>query len=135
MSCRTRLVALAVKAAMGLPGKFWRSELSWRYSGRNSCPHSEMQWASSMAKNASGTRRSQAIVSGARQPLGREVEQAEGALRRGAHHSALLLGRLGAIEKAAGMPMSPSCATWSCMSAMSGEITTTVCPSASAGNW
>ena len=33
MSCRTRLVALAVNAAMGLSGKFRRSELSCRYSG------------------------------------------------------------------------------------------------------
>ena len=48
-------VALAVKAAMGTIGKRSRRIPSWRYSGRNSCPHSEMQWASSMAKKATGT--------------------------------------------------------------------------------
>ena len=30
------------------------------------------------------------------------------------------------LSSAAGMPMSPSCATWSCMRAISGEITITV---------
>ena len=56
MSCRTRRVALAVNAAMGLPGNAARRRLSCRYSGRNSWPHSEMQCASSMAKNETGTR-------------------------------------------------------------------------------
>src|SRR6266513_1595535 len=36
---------------MGRSGKSSRRRLSWRYSGRKSWPHSEMQWASSMAKN------------------------------------------------------------------------------------
>jgi hypothetical protein len=39
------------------------------------------------------------------------------------------------FNSAAGIPMSASCATWSCMRAMSGEITTTVLPDTSAGNW
>ena len=60
---RTRCGALAVNAAIGLSGKLARSELSCRYSGRNSWPHSEIQWASSMAKNASGTWRSHGTVS------------------------------------------------------------------------
>ena len=63
MSARTCFVALAVKAAIGRSGKRSRRRLSWRYSGRNSCPHSEMQWASSMAKNAMGTCWSQCNVS------------------------------------------------------------------------
>ena len=38
----------------------------------------------------------------ARQAFGREVEQAESALRGGAHHGALFLGRLRAVEKRGG---------------------------------
>src|SRR5258708_19053974 len=55
MSCRTCRVALAVNAAIGRSGNCARSELSCRYSGRNSCPHSEMQWASSMARSEEHT--------------------------------------------------------------------------------
>ncbi len=63
MSCRTCRVALAVNAAIAHPGKFARSELSCRYSGRNSCPHSEMQCASSIAKIEIGTCASHFAVS------------------------------------------------------------------------
>ena len=38
------------------------------------------------------------------------------------------------LSSAAGMPMSASWATWSCISAISGDTTTTVCPSTSAGS-
>ena len=57
------------------PENVSRSALSWRYSGRNSWPHSEMQCASSMAKKATGTARSQSMVSCARQALGRKIQQ------------------------------------------------------------
>ena len=63
MSCRTRRVALAVNAAIGQRGKCRRSRLSCRYSGRNSWPHSDMQCASSIAKNEIGTRCSHSSVS------------------------------------------------------------------------
>ena len=39
------------------------------------------------------------------------------------------------FSTAAGMPICASCAAWSCISAISGETTTAVRPSTSAGNW
>ena len=99
MSCRTRCVALAVNAAIGWSGKFSRSELSWRYSGRNSWPHSEMQCASSMAKNARGIALQPADRVLPRQPLGREIEQPVRALRRCTHHLALLVRALRAVHQ------------------------------------
>ena len=48
---------------MGTSGNHSRSARSWRYSGRNSWPHSEMQCASSMAKNPSGIRFSHSSTS------------------------------------------------------------------------
>ena len=56
MSVRTRGVAVAVNAWMAASGKASRRTASCRYSGRKSCPHWLMQWASSMAKNATPAR-------------------------------------------------------------------------------
>ena len=56
MSSRTRGVAVAVKAMTGTQGKWSRNSVSWRYSGRKSCPHSLMQWASSIAMRPIGRR-------------------------------------------------------------------------------
>ena len=52
MSARTRSVAVAVRAIIGVFGKRSRRFTSCRYSGRKSWPHSLMQCASSMAKAA-----------------------------------------------------------------------------------
>ena len=49
ISSRTRSVAVAVSAMIGVSGRYSRSVESWRYSGRKSCPHSLMQCASSIA--------------------------------------------------------------------------------------
>ena len=51
MSARTRSVAVAVNAIIGVSGKRPRSSAICRYSGRKSWPHSLMQCASSIAIN------------------------------------------------------------------------------------
>src|SRR3989339_730448 len=48
-SSRTRLVAVAVNAIKGIAGKSFFNKFKLRYAGRKSCPHSEIQWASSTA--------------------------------------------------------------------------------------
>ena len=50
MSCCTFGVAVAVNATIGTFDIFSNISLKRRYSGLKSCPHSEIQWASSMAK-------------------------------------------------------------------------------------
>ena len=50
MSYCTLGVAVAVKAMIGTFEIFSKISLKRRYSGRKSCPHSEIQWASSIAK-------------------------------------------------------------------------------------
>ena len=44
-------VAVAVRAITGAAAILLIICLNFLYSGRKSCPHSEMQWASSIAKN------------------------------------------------------------------------------------
>jgi len=88
-----------------------------------------------MAKNASGTFRSQSMVSWRASRSGERYSS-----RKAPCAAARITARCSSagcvlLRTAAGIPMSPSCATWSCMSAISGEITTTVWPSANAGNW
>ncbi len=64
MSCRTLGVAVAVSAMMGRSG--WISSSIGRmrrYSGRKSCPHSEIQCASSTATNWILVCRSSSMVS------------------------------------------------------------------------
>jgi len=55
MSPRTRGVAVAVRASMTTSPSSRRSAPSLKYEGRKSCPHSEMQCASSMHKSAGFT--------------------------------------------------------------------------------
>jgi hypothetical protein len=55
--------------------------VSWRYSGRKSCPHCETQCASSIANNASGTRSSKIEAALGQQPFGGDVEQLQRAGR------------------------------------------------------
>src|SRR3989344_8858113 len=49
ISTLTFSVAVAVKAIIGDSGNIALSDLRFLYSGRKSCPHSEMQCASSIA--------------------------------------------------------------------------------------
>ena len=73
---------------------------------------------------------------GPRQPLGRKIEQPICALGGLAHDLASASRRSSELfSTAAGIPICASCATWSCMSAISGEMTITVFPSMTAGNW
>ena len=58
ISSRVTTSAVAVSAAMGVPGKSARSRHRSSYSGRKAGPHCEMQWASSMAKRTTGRRAS-----------------------------------------------------------------------------
>src|SRR6266566_3927978 len=82
MSPTTRRVAVAVRARMGMPPSSCLSPLSLRYAGRKSCPHSEMQCASSTTTSDTFTparkpRRLPSRPSGATQPiaLGLPVER------------------------------------------------------------
>jgi hypothetical protein len=52
ISSRTRDVAVAVRAAQAASGNMERNSINCRYSGRKSCPHSDMQCASSTAKQS-----------------------------------------------------------------------------------
>src|SRR5579864_6540472 len=135
ISWRTRRVALAVNAAIGLSGKFARRLLNCRYSGRNSWPHSEMQCASSMAKNAIGTRESHAIVSGLAKRSGERYSRRYAPCA--AREMTLDCSDQGTelFKTAAGMPMSESWAAWSCINAINGEMTIAVPLETKAGNW
>ena len=64
MSCCTFGVAEAVRVRMGTLGRMaLMASRRRRYSGRKSWPHSEMQWASSMAKKEMGICFSNSMVS------------------------------------------------------------------------
>ena len=102
MSWRTRRVALAVNAAIGRSGNACRSALNCRYSGRNSWPHSEMQCASSMAKKAMGTRRSQAMVSSRASRSGERYSSRNAPCAGFPHHLLLLAERLRAVDHRGG---------------------------------
>ena len=136
MSCRTRRVALAVNAAIGWLGKSSLSRFNCRYSGRKSCPHSEMQCASSMAKKETGTRLSQSEV-----PL-RAMRSGETYSNRYApSHARFRIWLRSSLDREllrnpAGIPIWSSCATWSCIRAIRGDTTTAVFFSSStAGIW
>ena len=75
MSAWTRAVAVAVNATQTAAGYRLRMGKSWRYSGRKSCPHCEMQCASSMARQATRGAVEQHQRLGAQQRLRRGVEQ------------------------------------------------------------
>ena len=48
-------ITAPVNATQAAFGKLARALTSWRYSGRKSCPHCEIQWASSMARQSTLT--------------------------------------------------------------------------------
>ena len=60
ISVRTVFVAVAVSAMTGVPGNSFFNLDNCLYSGRKSCPHCEMQCASSMAKSTGLTLRNNA---------------------------------------------------------------------------
>jgi len=55
MSSCTFGVAVAVKPIIGISPKSFIIFRKFLYSGLKSCPHSEIQWASSIATNETGT--------------------------------------------------------------------------------
>ena len=136
MSCRTCRVALAVNAAIGLSGKFCRSELSCRYSGPKLVPplRNAVRLVDREERQRNPPQPRDRILP--RQPLRRQVQQPVGPLRRRAHDRRCSSRGSELFSIAAGIPISASCATWSCISAISGEITTTVCraPAPAAGS-
>ena len=67
------------------------------------------------------------------QPLGREVEQVELALRSGGSTARRFAASCVELRKAARTPTAASASTWSCMRAIRGEMTTPV-PAHQRGN-
>jgi hypothetical protein len=87
MSPRVGASAVAVSAMVCRRPPIWRARLpSVRYSGRKSWPHCETQCASSIAIRRTSDSPSISIVSGPRQPLGCDIEQAQLALAQQAQH-------------------------------------------------
>ena len=136
MSARTRGVAVAVSARQTACGKRLRTSASWRYSGRKSWPHSEMQWASSMVNRATFTLESKAKQARGQQRFRGHVEQAHAAIPH-TRHILLVLPPASSVllRNKAGTPAARSCSTWSFIKAISGETTTVRPSNRSAGIW
>ena len=95
MSRRTRAVAVAVNAWRLTFGNTLRSRPSCRYSGRKSCPHWLMQWASSTATNCTSQRdkrpRNPSLPSPASRS-GETYKKAVSTLAEARRHCGLLVG-------------------------------------------
>ena len=123
ISSRVMASAVAVSAMRGTFGKRSCSTVSWMYSGRKSCPHCDTQCASSIANSADRRAceqdRGSAASAGApaRRTAGRARRRATRARSRRARRSRRRIQERGAT------PTSRSAATWSCISAISGETT------------
>ena len=122
-------MAVAVSASTGMSPSWPFRSRSWRYAGRKSWPQWLMQCASSTTTRLIG----QSAMKPRRPPrerLGRDVEQLQLA-------AAELLQPLRAapssssveLSTAARKPFRSSASTWSFISEMSGEMTSTVPPS------
>ena len=77
MSARVAASAVAVNATVCTPPSAARAAPSARYSGRKSCPHCEMQWASSTASKPDPGAPQQRQRIGLGEPLGRDINQPE----------------------------------------------------------
>ena len=124
MSSRVRASAVAVTARRGTWGKTSASRPSMRYSGRKSWPHWLTQCASSIATRASGRRDSRSSIAGLHQAFGRQVEQVQRRLRRSA--ARCRRAGSGSVLESSLSAATPDCcsaATWSAISAISGEMT------------
>ena len=127
ISARVCGSAVAVSAMRGTPGKRSCSSDSCRYSGRKSWPHCDTQCASSMANSAMRARSSSSRQRGvdaaarARRRAGRARRRAARARPRAAAPASSV-----ELRNAARTPSCCSAATWSCISAISGETTTPV---------
>ena len=135
MSPRTRGVAVAVIASVGMPGSASRTVTRRRYSGRKSWPHSLMQWASSTASARTFQRASRARKSGSTRRSGATNRSRVRPFSRSASRRLASASSSDELSAVAATPAACSWSTWSFISAMSGE-TTTVRPSrTSAGSW
>ena len=134
MSLRVILSAVAVSATMGTSGKNLRSDLSWVYSGRKSCPHCEMQCASSMANSEILMSRSRKLIS----PSSRSGEMYSSftfPCRQACFSCRLVVSSLALLMAYAGMPFACSASTWSFIREMRGDMTMAVPSVISAGSW
>ena len=123
MSSRVRASAVAVTARRGTFGKHLGQPAEHAVLGRKSWPHWLTQWASSMAISASGSARQPLQHRGLHQPFGREVEQVQLAGVDAAPDVAARSGSMLESSRSAATPDCCSAATWSVISAISGETT------------
>ena len=108
-----------------------------RYSGRKSWPHSLMQCASSIATSGHASSREQRAEAGEREPLGRDVDERVARRARRAPCAARSRSRVerGGQVRRRERRARRAPATWSCISATSGETTSVVPGSSAAGSW
>ena len=131
--------AVAVSAILGTCGKRSWSIVSLRYSGLKSCPHCETQCASSMAN--SDIPMCSATCSNRDRKLG--ISKRSGATYNTctSPRSSAVVTLLNCSEfklELRNEALTPSCcsaSTWSCIRAMSGDITIPTPSRNSAGSW
>ena len=128
ISSRTTGVAVAVQASTRGGGSSASSSPICRYSGRKSWPHSLMQWASSIATSGGASSREQRAEAGVGEPLGRDVDELVAPRRRMRAQRAGASRRRRASRRGTWprTPRASSACTWSCISAISGEMTSVV---------
>ena len=125
MSSATRRVAVAVSASTGMsPSCAFRSR-SWRYAGRKSWPQWLMQWASSTTTRLIG-QSAMMLRKPRRQRLGRDVQQLELAAAQLSEDAGRSASSSVELNSAARKPSRSSASTWSFISEISGERTSTV---------
>ena len=136
ISSRTTGVAVAVQASTRASGSSRAASPICRYSGRKSWPHSLMQWASSTATSGQSRSAQQRAEAGEGEPLGRHVDELEVPARHRRHAAPHLARRRGwRPGRWPATPRASSAATWSCISEISGEMTSVVPGSSVAGSW
>ena len=136
ISSRTTGVAVAVQASTRACGSSVSSAPISRYSGRKSWPHSLMQCASSMATSGTSHVLQQAAEAGEREPLRRGVDERVARPPRCAPCAAGPRSRPASRRGTwRSTPRASSAWTWSFISATSGEITSVVPGSSTAGSW
>ena len=134
ISCRVILSAVAVSATTGTSGNCWRSIFNCVYSGRKSCPHCEIQCASSMANNEMRISFSRKLTS----PMSLSGE-IYSSLTLPCRHSKRILASVVSsfvlFRARAMMPFACKLSTWSFISDIRGETTMAVPSMSRAGSW
>ena len=138
MSSWTFGVAVAVSAMMGISAILSIIERMLRYSGRKSCPHSDMQCASSMAQNDMGTVFKKSVYSSLVSDSGATYSSFVIPARMSAFTcstSPFVSEEFStcATEDSVDMPRMAS--TWFFIRAISGEMMMAVPSISNAGNW